>query len=70
MPLSFHVRDNLAQSTNGYPPRTGVERASHHAGLLQLTFTLGSFYFFSLNKAQEEIMQSCIELARLELEIT
>ena len=45
-------------------------RATCHAGYLPLPFTLRSFHFFSINKVQEEIMQSCIELVRLELEIT
>ena len=45
-------------------------RATCHAGYLPLPFTLRSFYFFSINKVQEGIMQSCIKLVRLELEIT
>lgn len=44
--------------------------ATQHAGHLQLPFALGSFCFFSLNKAYEELRQSCIQLARLELEFT
>lgn len=50
--------------------RTGMTRASLHAGHLQLPSTLESFCFFSLHKAQEETMQSCLKLAGLELEIT
>lgn len=44
--------------------------ATQHAGHLQLPFAPGSFCFFSLNKAYEELRQSCIQLARLELEFT
>ena len=45
-------------------------RATCYAGYLPLPFTLRSFYFFSINKVQVGMMQSCIKLVRLELEIT
>lgn len=53
MSLSFSGRDKLTRSVCGYLLRRGVKRATHHAGYLQLTYTLESFCFFSLNKERE-----------------